>query len=899
MAWLPLTLIIAIGVALSIYAAILGARYGEAQARADFEREATGAIGALKVSIDASLGAVTSLAALYEARGTVERSEFQRFADIMLANDPAIQALEWAKVVPDDQRETVEHELATVITERTDQGDLVVAGKRSRYVPVVYVVPLRGNEPAMGFDLTSERTRRVAVEQAERTGQQIASGRIVPVQSNEYSVLLFRPIFAPAAEERHRMTSLVLGLFRIRDIVATAMAGQEGSHIRLLLLDRSAPEAEQRLYPGELVDSPADQPMTLTSDIAVGGRAWHIVALPAEHIGIPGLWESRIALAGGLLVTANVACYVLLVMRGRQISERVGQIRIQEARAAMDHMRQALCRFDKDGRLMVANRRFTSLFGLHEDEVGLGLPMRELLAPATLRGTLDATRAASLCATLQALIARHSQANTTCELGNGVTLEILYQPMDDGGWLLTLEDVTERRAAEAQIVHMAHHDSLTGLANRSLFRTRLQQALADIAPGRYVGLLYLDLDEFKSVNDTMGHPTGDQLLQAVTRRLLAQVRDTDIVARLGGDEFAIVLPCIRRPEDTTCLAERLIEAINAPFDLERTQITIGTSIGIAFAPQDGNDPDELLQHADLALYKAKLNGRGIFHTFQPEMDAQIRARQAMEADLRQALALGQLVLHYQPMVDLRSGAVSGFEALIRWCHPIRGLIPPSEFIPLAEKVGLIGTIGEFVLREACETATSWPDAIRLSVNLSPVQLRSPQLPAMIEEILQLTRLAPQRLELEVTETAILHDTEENLTALTALRDLGLRIALDDFGTGYSSLSYLSRFPFDRLKIDRSFVAELERRDDCLAIVRAISSLARQLNLKTTAEGVETEAQLTAVAAAGCREVQGYLFSRGVPADAIPALLVRLETRAGRSLIPTAESPDSCVMAGLG
>ena len=885
MAWLPLTLIIVVGVGLSIYASILGGRYGETQEWAEFERQAIGEIGALKVSINASLGTVTSLAALYEARGTVEPGEFKRFADMMLASDPAIQALEWAKVVTHDQRAAVEHELATAFgfefhfTERTDHGSLITAGERARYVPVIYVVPLLGNEPAMAFDLASEGTRRAAVEQAERTGQQVASGRIVPVQTNEYSILLFRPIFS-AAEQPRRMTSLVLGLFRIPDIVATAMAGQEGSRIRLLLLDRSAPDAEQLLYPRNLDGRLADLLAMpgVTSDIAVGGRVWHIVTLPAEREGGPGLWESRIALAAGLLLTGNLAFYVLLVMRRRWMSEHEGRIRIQEAKAAMDHMRQALCRFDRDGRLVVANHRFASLFDLQEDEVRLGLSMQALLAPATARGTLDAAMAAIICKTLQALTVNHLQANTTCELGSGFTLEILYQPMDDAGWLVTLEDISERQVAEAKIAHMAHHDSLTDLANRTLFRTKLQQALAELTPGRHVGLLYMDLDEFKTVNDTMGHPMGDRLLQAVTRRLLAQVRDTDIVARLGGDEFAVVLPRIQRPEDTTSLAGRLIEAINAPFQLDSAEITIGTSIGIALAPRDGSDPDELLQHADLALYKAKLNGRGIFHAFQPEMDAQIRAQHAMEADLRQALALGHLVLHYQPIVDLRDGIVSGFEALIRWYHPISGLIPPSEFIPLAEKIGLIGAIGEFVLREACETATSWPNEIRLSVNLSPVQLRSPRLLAVMKETLQNTGLAPQRLELEVTETAILHDTEENLTVLTALHDLGLSIALDDFGTGYSSLSYLSRFPFDRLKIDKSFVGELERRDDCLAIVRAISSLARQLDLKTTAEGVETEAQLAAVAAAGCIEGQGYLFSAAVTANAIPALLARLETR---------------------
>jgi diguanylate cyclase (GGDEF)-like protein len=885
MAWLPLALITVIGVALSIYASILGARYGEAQARAEFEREALGEIGALKVSINASLGAVTSLAALYEARGSVEPSEFKRFADTLLASDPSIQALEWAKVVNHDQRSAVERQMSTIFgsdfhfTERSAHGNLIVAGQRPRYVPVIYVVPLPGNEPAMAFDLMSEATRRAAVEQAERTGEQVASGRIVPVQTDEYSILLFRPIFA-VAEPPRPMTGLVLGLFRLRDIVATARAGANGNRVRLLLVDRSAPEAEQLLYPRNL-DGRLAELLSLpgvTSDVTVGGRSWHIVAQPAERDPGYGPWEGRIALGAGLLLTGNLAGYVLLVMRRRQISEREGQIRIQEARATMDHMRQALVRFDRYGRLLVANHRFTSLFRLHEDEVRLGLSMQALLVPPTQRGTIDAAMAELICETLQMLATDQVQANTTCELGSGLALAILYQPMDDGGWLVTFEDIAERQVAEAKMMHMAHHDALTDLANRTLFRTKLQQALADVAPDLQVGLLYLDLDEFKTVNDTLGHPVGDQLLQAVTQRLLARVRKSDVVARLGGDEFAVVLPIVDRSEEITGLASRLIEAIRAPFDLDGAQITIGTSIGIASAPTDGNDPDELLQHADVALYQAKLDGRGIFRSFQPEMDARVRARRAMEGDLREALAMGQFALHYQPQVDLQEGVVSGVEALIRWFHPRRGFVPPSEFIPLAEETGLIEEIGEFVLRQACETAASWPSQMRIAVNVSPVQLRSPRLLGAVQEALRTSGLPPRRLELEVTETAILHDTEANLTALTALHDLGLSIALDDFGTGYSSLSYLSRFPFDRLKIDQSFVGKVELREDCLAIVRAICSLARQLDLKTTAEGVETEAQLAAVTAAGCIEVQGYLFSAPVPVGAIPALLARLEFR---------------------
>ncbi len=469
------------------------------------------------------------------------------------------------------------------------------------------------------------------------------------------------------------------------------------------------------------------------------------------------------------------------------------------------------------------------------------------------------------------LIGGNTRSTFTWELSDGQAFTVTHQPMEEG-WLTTYEDITERRVAEARISHLAHHDALTGLPNRVLFREALEHALAFARRGQSLALLCIDLDQFKAVNDTLGHPIGDGLLQAVAQRLRDGLRETDTVARLGGDEFAIIQTAIRSPIDTTGLAGRVIELMETPFDIDGHQIVIGTSVGIAFAPEDGVDADQLLKCADLALYRAKLDGRGMYRLFQADMDAAMQARRVLELDLRLALAAGQLEVFYQPQIDVRARRVTGFEALLRWRHPTKGLVPPDRFIPLAEETGMIVPIGAWVLRQACMAASAWPDAMRVAVNLSPVQFKSRNLVAMVEAALEESGLQPSRLELEITETVMLQDTDATLATLHKLRDLGIQVAMDDFGTGYSSLSYLRRFPFDRIKIDQSFVRELETRADCIAIVRAVTTLGCDLGMATTAEGVETREQFDALTRAGCTEVQGYLFSPAVPVGAVPELL---------------------------
>jgi diguanylate cyclase (GGDEF)-like protein/PAS domain S-box-containing protein len=439
--------------------------------------------------------------------------------------------------------------------------------------------------------------------------------------------------------------------------------------------------------------------------------------------------------------------------------------------------------------------------------------------------------------------------------------------------LVALVDVTERKQAEARIAYMAHHDALTDLPNRVLFNERLNELLARLRrQSESLAVHCLDLDHFKGVNDTLGHPIGDELLKTVAQRLGTCLRETDLVARLGGDEFAIIQFPLGNPNAASLLATALIDIVSKPYEVRGHEFVVGASIGIAVAPGDGDSADALLRNADMALYRAKAEGRGSAHFFEPEMDRNIQARRMLELDMRKAFANGEFELFYQPLINLQANAVSGFEALLRWRHPERGMIAPAQFIPLAEEIGLIVPLGEWVLRQACLEAMRWPGDLNVAVNLSPAQFRSRGLVQAVLTALAYSRLPPSRLELEITESVLLGETEANLAMLHQLRGIGVRISMDDFGTGYSSLSYLRSFPFDKIKIDRSFVSELAQRPDCVAIIRAVAGLGISLGIATTAEGIETPEQLERVRAEGCTEVQGYLFSPPRPASEIGGLI---------------------------
>jgi diguanylate cyclase (GGDEF)-like protein len=441
--------------------------------------------------------------------------------------------------------------------------------------------------------------------------------------------------------------------------------------------------------------------------------------------------------------------------------------------------------------------------------------------------------------------------------------------------LVAIVDVTAKRQAEARIAHMAHHDALTGLPNRVLFHDHLEHALLSVR--RYndtLAVLYLDLDHFKNVNDGLGHPTGDKVLVAAAERLRKCLRDCDMAARFGGDEFAVLQIGLAGPHEAGTLSDRIVTLLSEPYDIDGQLVEIGASAGIALAPIDGETAEQLLTNADMALYQAKEDGRRTFRFFQPGMGVSLQARRTLELDLRNALGAGELEVYYQPLVTLATGVISGFEALLRWHHPLRGMVAPGQFIPLAEETGLIVPIGEWVLRQACAEAAAWPDDLKVAVNLSPVQFKKGNLPQVVFATLASTGLPAARLELEITESVFLAESKTNLATLRSLRALGVSISMDDFGTGYSGLSYLRAFPFDKIKIDRSFISELGESGDCMAIMQAITTLGWSLGIPTLAEGVETKKQLAWVRAAGCTEMQGYLFSRPVPASEIAGLVNR-------------------------
>jgi len=578
---------------------------------------------------------------------------------------------------------------------------------------------------------------------------------------------------------------------------------------------------------------------------------------------------------------------VVLRLRNVELTRTAGALQESETRldaksnelattlAAMD---QGLMMVDAQGVVAVCNARAIDLLDLPPEVMAERPPLSELAAPQAGDGIFalmdEALRMPALADDPAPAPAPSLRQSGEHHLLNGRILEVRCVPLAAGGVVATFDDVTTRRHAEQQVAFMARHDVLTRLPNRAAFVERLEQAIAHAGRGSLAAVLCLDLDHFKEVNDTLGHPVGDCLLRAVADRLGACVREVDMVARFGGDEFAVVQVDPERVEDVGLLAQRIIEVLSLPYELDGHQVVVGASIGIALVPTDGADPDTLLKNGDIALYRAKSDGRGVFRFFAPAMDARLQERRRLELDLQHAMTHHEFELYYQPLIDLAEDRICSFEALLRWHHPTKGLLESKQFVPLTEEMGLIVPLGAWVLREACREAATWPDDVKVAVNLSPVQFRYRDLMPTVAAALAETGLPGRRLELEITEAALLHNSGEVLGILHGLRELGVSISMDDFGTGYSSLSYLRSFPFDKIKIDQSFVHDLADSTDAAAIVRAVARLGSSLGIATTAEGVETGDQLARLRAEGCTEVQGYLFSHPRPAGDVLGLLER-------------------------
>jgi diguanylate cyclase (GGDEF)-like protein len=602
-----------------------------------------------------------------------------------------------------------------------------------------------------------------------------------------------------------------------------------------------------------------------------------VTLIPDPTLGSDGLSISPTALS---FLTAVAAFAILGLSLLASMIDRRAKSELHNQKVlldtALDNMSQGLSMFDADGRILLYNDRYAEMMG----RTGMALQGRlllDVLRQQKALGRWDGDPDQFVASVIAEARAGNSVTRTASR--NGRSIRIVDQPMKGGGWVATFEDITEWQAAQEQISHMARHDALTNLPNRTLFREQLEKALRLAKRSDQLAVLCLDLDHFKDINDSLGHPVGDALLKEVARRLGECITDHDTVARLGGDEFAIVQFCSDcDPSAVALLASHVVEKVSAPYEIAGHQLVIGVSIGISLAPEDGKNPDELLKKADLALYRAKEDGRGTYRFFETGMDARAQARRMLELDLRAALKRGEFEVYYQPIRDVARDTVVAFEALVRWNHSLRGMISPVNFIPLAEETGLIVPIGDWVLRQACMDAAQWSQDVGVAVNLSPVQFKNLNLVSSVKDALKASGLPAHRLELEITESVLLQNSEATLAVLHELRAFGVRISLDDFGTGYSSLSYLRSFPFDKIKIDRSFITELATREDSMAIVRAVTGLGKSLGIVTTAEGVETDAQFELLRQEGCTQAQGYLFSRPRPAAEVENMLTQPRQR---------------------
>jgi diguanylate cyclase (GGDEF)-like protein/PAS domain S-box-containing protein len=918
--------VLAIGVTLSAAAALLAAGQLEREARLKFESAVSDAKAAIETRVNDYADVLRGVRGLFAAMDTVNRAEFARYLrNLNLGSRfPGIQVIHYSRRITAEQRPAFE---ATV------RGDTSVdprgypdfairpAGIRPEYVVAMYLEPMAGNERALGLDLGGDPVRLAALERTRDSGRITASGTIALVQDPKghpgfaMRLAVYRndaPL-ASEAQRREAFTGMVSASFVVIDLMrgVLSQALLEKMHVRIHdagFLESpnglQPPAADNLMFdtdrlhgrepaPQGLWDAAVPSPRSV-SDLEVGGRRWKLYFSPRQGFAdASDRWLPWAVLAGGitvsLLLFGLIRSLATTGSRAVELADRITQdLRRSEASLAeAQRMTQQLIEalpnpiyFKRtDGRYLGVNKAWEAYFGTPRDAF-LGKTVHDLYPG-------DPEIADRLQATDQVLWEKpgtpqvHEESIRTPDgrHHDAIYYKATFTRADGSvaGLIGTIVDITERKQAEERVRHLAHFDELTGLPNRSMFNQRLGHALARARrAGDPLAILFIDLDRFKNVNDTLGHEAGDRVLKEIAQRLRGCLREVDTVSRLGGDEFVVLIEGPPQPADVADVAQKILAAVARPVLLESQEFHLTASIGISTCPGDSDDLQGLMKNADIAMYRAKEQGKNNFQFYSAQINVHTLERVALESDLSHALERNEFLLHYQPKVDIGSNRIVGMEALVRWQQPGKELIPPAQFIPLAEETGLIVPIGEWVLKTACLQNKAWQDQglpwLRMAVNLSPRQFAHESLLHDVARVLNETGLDPAWLEFEITESMVMRDPEHAVTLLRGLKAMGIHLSIDDFGTGYSSLSYLKRFPLDSVKIDRSFIRDVPGDGDDAAITQAIIAMAHSLRLGVIAEGVETEEQLHFLRVNGCDEMQGYHFSGPLPEDQFLRLL---------------------------
>ena len=849
-------LVLLAGLAISAITASVVAEYEREQSEAEFNHRIQQATNTIAARLSLYIAVVQAAQGLYAASDDVTNDDWRHFSEVWRDSAtlyPGLGPLQFVRYFDHSERPPIE---------------IDPPGERDYYCPVVYIHPVPTYPPFIGFDLCMRPISKIAMMAGREQGRIIMTGRVLVSDQVSGELLPGVVIYGPVYERDGQIHGwATLPLF-INDIMADVLP--DSTMLSLRLYDGDI-DHDQLLY---AIGTPPDDQQEKTEEIRLAGRNWTLVFTePAVNHDITWL-----VLVAGFIITLLLA---LLLWRAGGIHARalVMAERMTTAfrsseeryRTIISSLEDAYFETDLAGDLQFFNEALVRL---------LGYGTRELQGMNN-RDYMDATNADKVFAAFNRVYEtgdseRGVQWEVTCKNGDKRYVEASISVIrdDEGnplGFRGIARDITERRRADERIHYLAHYDALTGLPNRSLFEDRLSQALKRRWRGNdSAALLFLDLDRFKTVNDSLGHHTGDRLLQLVAQRIQDSVREGDTVCRPGGDEFMVLLPDLGQPSGAAQVASKILQAVAHPYNIDKWELSVTPSIGIAVIPQDGDDIDTLTRNADTAMYHAKESGRNNFQFFTTGMNEDADKRLALEHGLRQALERDEFELHYQPIVEAQSGRITGAEALIRWNRPGHGVLPAGVFIGVIEQSGLILSVGEWVLETACRQAKSWD--IPIAVNLSGLQFRQHGLRDTITRVLQRTGLEPSGLELEMTESVLIQDAMQTIDTVNELHELGIRFSVDDFGTGYSSLSYLKRFPIDRVKIDRSFVRDLTSDPDDAVIVDAIVSMARSLRMEVVAEGVETVEQRDYLRQQGCHFMQGYLFSRPVSAAEFERLL---------------------------